>query len=733
MRKKILINDNWFFAKIPNGEMTSLPTNITEFTKVNIPHTWYQDNDQYNGITLYEKELELTKNSNKEYYLEFNAADRYAKVYFNGEFIGEHKGGYSTFRLPLKSDLIQKTNKLSVLLDNRSYDEISPLTGDFTVYGGIYRDVYLIEVNKIHFDLMFYGSLGLIIRTSVKDARGVINLEPHIVNATKDVQIKYELFNLEGKIIKEETTEVTSEVIEVDSPILWNGKENPYQYTLKATLYVAGLAQDEVSLKIGFKEIKLDANKGFFLNGQHLKLNGVAKHQDDGIKFNALNQADLVRDINCIKEIGANAIRLSHYQHPQEMYDLCDAEGFVTWAEIPMLKMLNTPESYKNAEEQLKELIYQNIHHVSICFWGFQNEIAIFGEAEYMYEQCEKLNSLVKALDPNRFSTVANLYSVKNESRLNKMSDAVGYNIYFGWYYGKMEDNADFIKKFHEDCPNVPLGISEYGVDSNIAYHQEQPKVKDYSEEYQALYHETVYPIFREADYVWGTFIWNMFDFGSARRNEGGIKYRNGKGLVKDDHQTKKDAFYYYKAQWSAEPFVHITKKRFLKHAESKIEIKVYSNQKKVNITINGNTYTKEAINGVFSFKDVELIKGENKVLASSGNLKEEAIFILQDTPEASYTYVDENPEITVRNWFLDEQEKASKFSVLSPAIEIVNNEEAMKVLDKWNKQVADAIRVRNGGMPLQRILNYMRKDINLTNESLEELNKELLKIKKKW
>lgn len=732
MRKKILINNDWLFTKLPDGTMEQLPNEVSSFEKVNIPHTWYKDDDQYNGVTLYEKVITLNKSDDKDYYIEFNAADRYAKVYFNGEFIGEHKGGYSTFRFEIPQKIIQDVNKLSVLLDNRSLNEISPLTGDFTVYGGIYRDVYLIEVEKAHFDLNFYGSKGVIARTYVdSDNHGILSLEPHVVAEDGNAQVKYELFDKDNHIVATQysSTDETSK-IEVEKPVLWDGKVNPYLYNIKASLVLDGAIVDEVELRIGFKKIKLDSSNGFFLNDKHLKLNGVAKHQDDEQHYCATTEAEWKRDMECIKEIGANAVRFSHYQHPQGAYDLCDEEGFVAWAEIPMLKMLDTNESYENAVSQLKELIYQNIHHASICFWGFQNEIAIFGEESFMYDQCEKLNQIVKELDPYRISSVANLFSVKNESKLNEISDAVGYNIYFGWYYGTMLDNESFVEKFHKDRPNVPLGITEYGVDCNLAFHQENPKVKDYSEEYQALYHETVYPIFKSKDYIWGTFVWNMFDFGSARRNEGGVKYRNSKGLVCYDHALKKDAFYYYKAQWSNEPFVYIAKRRFVKRSSQNIEIKVYSNQEEVSIIVNDTKYTKQSNSGVFIFDNITLEMGENKVKAFSNDLVDEVVFIRQNEPEASYNYVDENPEINVRNWFLDEQ-AANKLSVMSPASDIVQSEEAMKVLDNWNKKVADALRARSGGMPLHRILNYMRKELGLTEESVQVLNEELLKLSK--
>ena len=736
MRDIILINQGWQFAKLPDVDISQLPEVLPEMEAVNLPHTWYVDGEHYYGAVVYQKEIELDTRAGKQAYVEFGGADRWCRVYLNGVFLGEHEGGYSIFRVAIDRSAVKTgKNVLTVLLDNRDWGYISPLAGDFTIYGGLYRDVNLIWVSEEHFDLMYYGSSGLILRATVENGCGVLSLEPHVCVTESGAQIRYEVLDEAGRLVwsAREAAEKTAEC-RIPNVLRWDGKGNAYLYAVKAQLLRNEICCDEIMLQTGFKEIRMDAEQGFFLNGNRLRIQGVAKHQDYGQVFSAAGPEQWERDMELIEDIGANAVRLSHYEHPQYFYDLCDKEGMVVWAEIPMLKMVEDERCMENACQQMKELIYQNIHHPSICFWGLQNEIAIFGEEDYMYGNCQRLRRLIEELDPNRLSAAANLYSVENGSALNRVSDIVGYNIYFGWYYGVMKDYDGFLDRFHRDCPEVPLGISEYGVDCNLQFHQEQPKVKDYSEEYQALYHETVYEIFKSKPYLWGSFVWNMFDFGSARRNEGGTKYRNCKGLVSFDRAVKKDAFYYYKAQWSKEPFVHIAEKRFEKRAGESIRVKVYSNQKEVMLTAGGNAYRAESDNGIFFFHDIPLVMGENLMTAESGDCADHAVFVREAEPEASYTFVDPNPEINVRNWFLDEQEQEKMFpeeycSVMDPVSDLVKNPQAMEVIEAWSMKLADGMRSRKATMPLYRIINFMRAEFK--EEQVKELNQSLTKIKK--
>ncbi len=743
MRKIITLNDGWQFGKWPDGTMEELPPEDLGKEPVSLPHTWYEDGSSYEGTAVYERVLELNPEEGEKAYLEFQGADRWCKVYANGVLLGEHKGGYSLFRIPLEEGVIKRgENRLTVVLDNRAWEEINPLSGDFTIYGGLYRDVNLILVPEVHFDLMYYGTCGVLARTEIdEEGRGVIRLEPHVCGLGKNHRIVCEIQDPAGNVVKDGEAGLGEEhaVFCVENPTLWEGKTSPAMYQVTVKLLSQDKADrenvlDEVRIPVGFRRIRMEAEKGFFLNDRRLRINGVSKHQDFDQVFSAVGPVEWERDMELIRDLGANAVRLSHYQHPQYFYDLCDREGLIVWAEIPMLKMNGTKGCIDNACSQMRELIYQNLHHPSICFWGIQNEIAIYGEEDFMYEDCRRLNRLGKKLDPSRLTAAANLYTVQNSSPLNQITDMIGYNVYFGWYYGVMEEYSSFMDRFHGDCPDMPLGISEYGVDCSTAFHQENPKVKDYSEEYQSLFHETVYGIIQSKNYVWGSFVWNMFDFGSVRRNEGGTRYRNCKGLVTFDRKVKKDSFYYYKAQWSQEPFVYIAERRFEKRAAGEIQVKVYSNQKEVILETGGLYQTEQSENGIFIFEHVKLTPGVNPITVRAGDCVDQVTFVRVGEPEASYTFIDPNPEVNVRNWFLDEQEEAKMFpkdcwSVMDSVSELVKSGKTMEVIERWSPKLAAVMKERKGSMPLYRTLNFMRKEFK--EDAMKELNKLLIQIKK--
>ncbi len=725
------------FEQIDCVEAVSFDRNL--FEKVDLPHTWYSEENPYKGSGVYRKRMVLSYEEGKRIFLNFQAADRWCKVFVNRCLIGEHKGGYSAFTFDItKYCKLGEENEFLVFLDNRSWEEISPLTGDFTVFGGLYRDVNLILTEKICFDRSYYGTSGLIVRTDVlEDGTGEIRIEPHLCGDKegKTVLAKYQVLSPKKEIVICQTQEGDHTCrVEIPNPVLWKGKKKAALYTLRAELIEEGRTVDRVELKIGFRSVFIDGERGFFLNGEHEKLHGVAKHQDYDQVFGAARQEHWDQDMRDILEIGANSVRLSHYQHPQKMYELCDENGLIVWAEIPMLQMTEDRKVFDNACSQLTELILQNIHHPSICFWGVQNEIAMFGESRKMYEQVKGLADLVKRLDKSRICSCANLYTVKNDSPLNKLTQAVGYNIYFGWYYGEMKDSEAFVEQFHKDNPDVPLGITEYGVDCNLAFHSEEPKVKDYSEEFQALYHETVYPIFRDKEYIWGTYVWNLYNFSSEIRDEGDILHQNGKGLITYDRKIKKDAYYYYKAQWSQEPFVKIAQSRFVKRAKEKICVTVYSNQHEITLYVNGDCFQAHSKEGVYHFDGISLRMGENVVLAVSGQWRDEAVFYRVAEEERSYVFVDPNPGLNVKNWFTDavEEEKLfpkGRFSVRDSCKDILEQDEAMAIIEEFSPALARQMRQRQTSLPLEQVLRYMKKEV--TDEQCRELNKRLTKIAK--
>ena len=647
--------------------------------------------------------------------------------------IGSHNGGYSTFRFDLTSAIKDGENELLVLVDNTHFSDIIPLGGDFNNYGGIYRDVDLITVESTHFALDYYGSQGVEVDAF---GNGKLLLTSHIAGDTSGCNIRYTVTDGESEISCITGCEDNPVEMHITSPHLWDGRKDPWCYTLRAVLIREGKEIDEIQLPFGFRNVFIDPEKGFFLNGVHLPINGVAKHQDwAGVAYGTTPEMQ-EKDIEIICEMGANAVRLSHYQHPAYTYELCDKEGLVVWAEIPLLALPDNNDGlYENARCQLKELILQNKHHPCICFWGVQNEIAMMGETVQMYRKVEELSALVKQLDPDSISASANLSSVNNDSQLNFVTDIVGYNRYSGWYEGEMTDFEVFFDGFHRDNPQVALGLSEYGVDCSTLLHAAEPKRKDYSEEFQALYHETVWPMVEKRSYMWGSFVWNMFDFGSAARDEGGVKGMNCKGLVTYDRNVKKDAYYFYKSCWADEPFVYLASRRFAKRCGETTTIKVYSNVNTVELIVNGQKYGSLCGSRVFTFEDVPLTTGENVICAIAGGLCDEMVISKTDKPEESYIFVDPNPEFNVKNWFTPGQSEEDLFpensySIMDRMGVLMSNPEVWALLEEKIPQVVTNPRARlNVNMTLLRAINFMSGQFQ--EEYIIELNRKLNAIAK--
>ena len=703
---------------------------------VNLPHTWNADGNNDRSEYVYQKNISVSeKHKNDVLYLEFLGANSLCKVYLNDKYIGEHRGGYSTFRFEITEFYEwDKENVLSVYVDNSPTEDISPLNGDFTIYGGLYRDVNLICTSRTHFDLEYFGSNGVILRSEVhEDQSGSLHIELHTLCAD-DAMVHLKVLDQDGRTIQSQKAKASDKqlTMKFEKPDLWNGKENPYLYTLRAELKDENEVYDEVSMNFGFRSCELTSEEGFFLNGKPHRINGVAKHQDFESYGNAVTTNLIQKDFELIRDIGANALRLSHYQHDQQVYDLCDEEGYVVWAEIPMMSMPDSEPVLKNAADQLKELIYQNCHHPSICFWGIQNEIAMGGESIDMYRSVDVLNDIVHELLPDGLSASANMYHVKNSSPLNFITDMTGYNLYYGWYYDKVSGLDKWIDQFHSDNPQVALGISEYGADCNLAFHSDHPEVKDYSEEFQSIYHEETYDIIKSKPYLWGSFVWNMFDFGSSIRNEGGTEGKNCKGLVSFDRQVKKDAFYYYKANWSNEPFVHICEKRFVNRDKEKIDVRIYSNLSEVSLDINGVEF--ETIQGdtVFVFENVPLQPGHNSIRAYSDDHEDQASFMKADQPDPSYIFVDPHPEINVKNWFTQEQGEIDLFpenyySIMDSLGALMGNEEAWAVVKEFAPKIVE--RAIPGAVTLLWVCNKMKSV--LTEEEVKAMNNRLTKIAK--
>ena len=643
--------------------------------KITLPHTFARDGKPRRGRGRYERRVEIPAGTQAAY-LSFEGADQCCRVLVDGEEAGRHEGGYSRFRIPVPEGALARGGfRLTVELDNRVNEQVSPHFGDFTVYGGLYRPVSLLLCEETRFDYAWYGTDGLLIRTEVgEDGRACLRAECHTAGP-EGAELRMTLLDPEGRPVAQGMgPEAQPPEIRLTEPVLWNGTASPACYTLRAELIREGRTADSQRITVGFRRVTADGN-GLRLNGVPCFLRGAAKHQDRAGALTAGTDREIAEDFDILQEMGANAVRLSHYQHPQAAYEECDRRGLLAWAEIPMLKMTEDPALQANARQQLTELILQNLHHPSIFCWGIQNEIAMFRDAPFMHEACRELHALARRLDPGRMTACANLYPVPPRSELNGITDLVGYNYYFGWYYGEWPGYGEALDAFHRERPDTPVGITEYGADGNPALHSAEPKVKDYSEEYQALFHERVYPFLRSRPWLWGSFIWNLFDFSSDRRKEGGLPGLNGKGLVTWDRKVRKDAFYYYQAQWSDAPVLHLCGWRYRIRAAEKMDVKVYTNLPEVTLEANGAVLgtARTDDNSTAFFSGVPLRPGENRIAVRGGGLREEAVFLRSEAEPESYRLPEEAGS-SVTNWFLQQEVRKDRFSILNTAQQILEH-----------------------------------------------------------
>jgi len=613
-------------------------------TKLNLPHTWNgkdgQDggNDYWRGTCTYERQVKKPDFGPKQrVYLQFHGVNASAKVLLNGNHVCSHDGGYSTFRADV-TDLLAEDNHLLVEVDNSVNDHVYPQKADFTFYGGIYRDVEFLIVPEAHFDLDYYGSFGMKYETDIKDGSADIKVTSYLNGKAKSLrgEAKLKLLDADGEIVA--TGEGTECTLHLDQPHLWDGIEDPYLYTLIGELTVAGEIIDRVSCSAGIREFSFDSKKGFFLNGRSYPLRGVSRHQDWKDIGNAIHRENMDTDMELIREIGANTVRLAHYQHDQYFYDLCDKYGLIVWAEIPYISE-HLPKGRENTFSQMRELIAQNHHHPSIVMWGVSNEITISGNKPKsradMLDNHHALQKLCKEMDPGRSTTLA-CYAVCHPFHpVSKITDVVAWNLYLGWYVPFLWLNDVWMKFYHFLYPNRCIAYSEYGAEGMPNLHSAKPKRGDNSEEYHCKYHEYLLGFFDRHPYMWGTYVWNMFDFAADARDQGGEPGMNHKGLVTFDRKTKKDSFYLYKAHWNKEPMVHLAGKRYEYRHEAKTEITVYSNQPEVELYNNGKLVGKPTGNKVFKFK--LNLEAENHLEVRAGSLTDQAVIYKVEKAKPEY------------------------------------------------------------------------------------------------
>lgn len=629
LRQHYFLDREWEFRSDKKGTGPA-------WEKVTVPHTWNATDgmtpEYYRGTGEYRYHLKVVPEMlKKRAFLRFEAVSQVADVFVNGTKAGSHKGAFNAFCFEITPLLKKGENLLEVKVSNRPDNDIAPLAGDFTIFGGIYRPVSLLLLPKTCITPLDYASPGVYIHQDKVDANEAELSIVTKVNSNRTVKglaVRTRIFNDRGEQVGNSTTQqepsVTNENVEfvnklnVRHPILWDGLKKPHLYRVHIEVLKGNTVIDTLSQYTGLRYCTVDANKGFFLNGKPYKIKGVNRHQDREGKGWAITNKEHRDDMELIKEIGANGIRLAHYPHSDFFYSLCDREGMLVWAEIPLVgKASPTPAFTENIKMQLTELIRQNFNHPSIFCWSLFNELSE-GDVK---ELIQELNELAHKEDPGRFTVAAANIEKRPE---NVITDLMAYNTYPGWYWAQPSVMKSSVAHWNRLIGSKGICVSEYGAGANIWHHQQDVKSSPktdgvfHPEEWQAIVHEQNYQAISSSDFVWGSFVWNMFDFASASRDEGDIQGLNDKGLVTYDRKVKKDAFYFYQSVWSEQPVLHIASRRDIARREPVTDIKIYSNCDNVRLKVNGQDCGSPAREGsIYIWKNISLKKGENRIEAT--------------------------------------------------------------------------------------------------------------------
>ncbi len=750
MRTVLNLNKDWLFV----ANCTDL--GATEGERLSLPHTWNAadgydgGNDYLRGSCLYKKEIVRAElPAADRYYLEICGANSSADVYLDGKKLAHHDGGYSTWRVDL-TDALADRSELAIIVDNAANEEVYPQMADFTFYGGLYRNVNLIAVSNTHFDLDYYGGKGLMITPTVKGADADVDVQVFVKNLAKGDTLVYTVYDKdENERYRVESTEDKAHFT-IENVHLWHGRRDPYLYCCEVEIVRGGEVIDAVCSRFGCRTFEIDPERGFILNGEEYPLRGVSRHQDRTDVGNALLPEHHEEDMDLICEVGATTIRLAHYQHDQYFYDLCDERGMVVWAEIPYISR-HMKNGRKNTISQMKELVTQNYNHPSIVVWGLSNEISIGGSDEDLLENHRILNDLVHEMDKTRLTTIAAVSMCKMDDPYLLIPDVVSYNHYFGWYGGDTSMNGPWFDKFHETHPTIPIGCSEYGCEA-LNWHTSDPRQGDYTEEYQAYYHEELIKQLFSRKYIWATHVWNMFDFGADARAEGGENGQNHKGLVTMDRKYKKDAFYAYKAWLSDDPFVHLCGKRYIDRVEDVTRVTVYSNQPEVELFVNGESIGKKTAPDHFFYFDVPNV-GESEIVAKAGDLTDKGT--IRKVAERNMDYVLKEVG-AVLNWF-DVTEIEGRYSLNDKIADIMQSKRGklwfigmgLKLKRKMDANKKGKSEKKSGGFEVDlkadgglmqmmggftvlRLTSMMgMMNISFTKEELLKMNKKLNRIRK--
>jgi beta-galactosidase len=640
-RPRVDLNAAWRFHTGDTPGAESRTFDDSGWTGVTVPHTWNaQDgedggNHYYRGVGWYRRHYTPPASfAGKRLWLQFAGANTVTDVWINGTYLGQHKGGYARFRFDASALAPGQDNVIAVKVNNAPNPDIAPLSADFTFFGGIYRNVSLLVTDPLAVRTLDNAGPGIYLRQrSISAASATVDVTSKVWNnnsAARRVAVRAIVTDAAGTVVADTTSAAQdvaaaagfqlTQTVTIANPHRWQGKADPYLYTAYVEIHDAtsGAVTDVVSDRLGLRSVTVDANTGLFLNGTHLALHGVNRHQDRLDRGWALSDADHTQDFDLMDEMGVNALRTAHYQQDQKVYNLADERGYLVWAEIPLVNSITDSAAFRaNAAQQLRELITQNYNHPSIVFWGIGNEQGSDNAATNAL--LDTLAGIVDSMDPDRFSTYA--HNGPNTSGLATHTEVTGYNRYPGWYSGAYGDFGGWSDGLHSSQPTRRIGISEYGAGASIVQHQENPPkpVPDsdwHPEEYQALFHEALWTQIQSRPYLWGTFVWNMFDFAADQRSEGDTYGRNDKGLVTYDRRTRKDAFYWYKANWTNTPFVYLTSRRWTDRTAATTTIKVYGTVDSVQVTVNGVPVGQAltSTNHIYSWPGVRLSPGANTV-----------------------------------------------------------------------------------------------------------------------
>jgi len=735
MRQIINLNRKWAFSK----EATAVPTEVSDrWNFVNLPHTWNaidgQDGnaDYYRGTAYYAKSIDkVDLPTADKFFLEINGASASAKVYWNGKQLAEHHGGYSTWRVDV-SEAIADNNLIVIEVDNSVNDFVYPQHADFTFYGGLYRDVNLIAVAASHFDLEYYGGPGIKVTPIIDGSNANVEVEVFTKGMKEDQYFQYTIIDAEGNAVANAVSTESKFECVIENVHKWHGRKDPYLYTAEVNLVEGKEILDNVSARFGCRSFCVDPDRGFILNGEEYPLRGVSRHQDRWGIGNALLPEHHKEDIELICEVGATTIRLAHYQHSQVFYDLCDEYGQILWAEIPYITT-HLDKGVENTITQMKELVIQNYNHPSIVVWGLSNEINAGTEADAgILPNHHQLNDLCHELDKTRLTTMACVSTAPTNHPYVDIPDTVSYNHYFGWYGGQLEDYGPWFDKFHAEHPGQPIGCSEYGCEA-LNWHNSRPDAGDYSEEYQAVYHESLIRQLFPRKYLWATHVWNMFDFGADGRNEGGEDGQNHKGLVTFDRSYKKDSFYAYKAWLNPEPMIHLCGKRYIDRVEDMTKVTVYSNAPSVELFANGESLgVKEAADHFFYFEVPNV--GTTHLVAKAGELTDESWINKVAEPNPDYILKEKG---AILNWW--DITEVEGYASLNTKLRYIN---ASIGLEGTAKLLAPVLGAQFASRPetlgqldsftVLRMLGLIAGAMRLpmTKEMLLEINAELNKVK---